>query len=195
MYPENFTQLLIAFSKGDKNALNRLIPEIYDALHKMASRCMQHQYSRNTMNTTGLVHEAYLKLVDQQSVDWHSRAHFFNVAGQVMRQILVDHARKRQAVKRGGDIIKLSIDKVAVVAEERSDEWLAVDEALKKLSTIDQRQSKIVELRYFVGLTIDETSRLMSISPATVKREWIMARAWLIRELKLSGNCQYNSVA
>lgn len=180
---QEFTQVLKAFNQGDKNALNNLLPAIYDELHDLASRHMHRQFSRHTINTTSLVHEAYLRLIDQENADWQSRAHFYNIASQAMRHILVDYARGRSAAKRGGGQAKISLDEVAVMAEDRSDEWLAVHEALNKLETIDRRQSKIVELRYFTGLTIEDTAAALDISPATVKREWIMAKAWLAREL------------
>lgn len=181
---KDFTQILNALNNDDVNNLNVVLQAIYDELHRLASRHMQRQFNRQTMNTTSLVHEAYLRLIDQKNIEWQSRAHFFNLASQAMRHILVDYARSRKAAKRGGGQARMSLDEVAVMADERSDEWLAVHEALNKLEAIDSRQSKIVELRYFIGLTIQDTAATLGISPATVKREWIMAKAWLVRELK-----------
>jgi RNA polymerase sigma factor (TIGR02999 family) len=181
---ENVTQMLLAFCKGDRSAMDRLLPVIYNELHRLASRYMRGQRADHTLNTTALIHEAYLKLVDQKMVQWQNRAHFFGVAGQAMRHILVDYAREKHAQKRGGHQQKVAIDEVALVSEDRTEDWLSIDTALKKLEEIDPRQGKIVELRYFTGLTIDETAAVLEISPATVKREWNMAKAWLARELK-----------
>lgn len=184
MAGENVTQMLLAFSEGDRSAMDKLLPVIYEELHRLASHYMRRQPSEHTLNTTALIHEAYLKLIDQKQVQWQNRAHFFGVASQAMRHILVDYARSKHAFKRGGARQKVSLDGVALVAEDRSEEWLNIDSALKKLEKIDPRQGKIVELRYFTGLTIDETAAVLEISPATVKREWTMAKAWLARELK-----------
>lgn len=179
---QDITQLLIAYGNGDQNALNKLLPAIYDELHQLASIYMRCQPRNRTLNTTELVHEAYLKLVDQKEAHWQNRAHFFGVAAKAMRQILVDYARQKKAAKRGGGNPKISLNDITVIAAERSDDWITVDDALKKLEAIDERQVKIVELRYFTGLTIEETASALGIAPATVKREWNLAKAWLARE-------------
>ena len=175
------TQLLRQWSGGDQRALSELLPIIYDELRRVAHRYLRNEHSENTLQTTALVHEAYLKLIDQRSVNWQNRAHFFAIAAQAMRRILIDNARKRTAAKREGE--KISLDDVAVISNERAEHLLALDEALRNLEDLDPKQSKIVELRYFGGLTIEETGEAMSLSPATVKREWAMARAWLYSSL------------
>lgn len=179
---QDITQLLIAYGNGDQNALNRILPTIYDELHRLASIYMRSQPSNRTLNTTALVHEAYLKLIDQQEAHWQNRAHFFCVAAKAMRQILVDYARQKKAAKRGAGKPNIALDELAIMSENRCDEWIVVDDALQKLEAIDERQGRIVELRYFTGLTIEETAATLGISSATVKREWNLARAWLARE-------------
>jgi RNA polymerase sigma factor (TIGR02999 family) len=171
------TELLHHWSNGDQGALDELLPIIYGELRKVAHQYLHREHAEQTLQTTALVNEAYLKLIDQRSVNWQNRAHFFAIAAQAMRRILIDNARKRRAAKREGE--KISLDDVAVISSDRSEHFLALDEALQKLEELDSQQSKIVELRYFGGLTIEETAEAMNLSPATVKREWAMARAWL----------------
>jgi RNA polymerase sigma-70 factor, ECF subfamily len=178
------TALLGELSKGNADAGPRLIPLVYEELRRMADRYMRRERSDHTLQTTALVHEAYLKLVDQHSVTWQSRAHFFGVAAQVMRRVLVDHARGHIREKRGGGVVPVSLDEAMVISPERSEEFLELDRALDRLAALDSRQAKIVELRFFGGLTVEETAEILGISPKTVKRDWAVAKAWLHGELK-----------
>jgi RNA polymerase sigma factor (TIGR02999 family) len=176
------TVLLREWSDGNQQALTELLPVIYDELRRVAHQYLHREHPDQTLQTTALVHEAYLKLIDQRSVNWQNRAHFFAIAAQAMRRILIDNARRRTAGKRGkGE--KLSLEDVATVSTQKHQSLLALDEALRELEKIDPQQSRIIELRYFGGLTIEETAMAMDISPATVKREWAMARAWLYKAL------------
>lgn len=177
------TQLLISWSDGDKGALEQLLPMIYRSLQKIAHSHLNRERSSHTLQTTALVHEAYLKLIDQNSVEWKNRSHFFAIASQAMRRILLDHARKQIAEKRGGEREKISLEDVDIALVTSNRELLALDEALNELEKIDPQQSRIVELRYFGGLTVEETAEVLQISPRTVAREWAMARAWLYRNL------------
>jgi len=177
--PDDVTQLLIKWSRGDKAALDDLMPVVHSELRRLARRYMARERPGHTLQTTALINEAYLRLVDQHSVQWQDRAHFFAVAAQVMRHILVDHARKYQSDKRGAGAQKLALDEVAIANEERAAELVALDEALERLAALDQRQSQIVELRFFGGLTVDETAEVMKLAPITVMREWRLAKAWL----------------
>ncbi len=184
------TILLDQARDGDPSAFDRLLPLVYDELHRLAHRQRNRQRASETLNTTALVHEAYEKLArqrdragDEARLGWNDRAHFFRVAAKAMRQILVDHARARRAQKRGGDDVPIALDAVPLAAEERADEILALDEALTCLAGLDARQAEVVELRYFVGLTIEEAAEVLGLSPATVKREWTAARAWLHRAM------------
>lgn len=156
---------------------------VYEELHRMAKRYMNSRYSGNTLQTTALIHEAYLKIADQKDQQFENRAHFFAVAAQAMRHILVDHARKQSAKKRGGATAKISLEDVAVISSERAAEVVALDDALKNLAVHDERKSRVVELRYFGGLTVEETSEVLKISPETVMRDWRFAKTWLLREL------------
>ena len=178
------TDLLLHWSEGDQEALNKLIPLVYDELHKLASRYLRRERRDHTLQTTAVVHEAYLKLVNQRDANFENRLHFFAVAAQIMRRILVDYARRHHASKRGGDLYKLSLDEALVTSEEKGADLLALDEALERLAAIDQRQSRVVELRVFAGLTLEETAQALNISPSTVRREWSMAKAWLHRQIK-----------
>lgn len=178
------TALLGELAKGNADAGPKLIPLVYEELRRMADRYMRRERSDHTLQTTALVHEAYLKLVDQHSVTWQSRAHFFGVAAQVMRRVLVDHARGHIREKRGGGVVPVSLDEAMVVSPERSEEFLELDRALDRLAALDSRQAKIVELRFFGGLTVEETAEILGISPKTVKRDWAVAKAWLHGELK-----------
>jgi len=183
---EQVTQLLIDWGNGDKAAVDKLMPLVYDELRRLARYYMRRERAGATLQTTALVNEAYLRLVDQKKVQWQNRAHFFAIAAQLMRRILIDRARKRYNSKRGGDVRKVSLDQAAIVSTGRSSDLVALDEALTDLEAIDQRKSKVVELRFFGGLNIEETAEVMSISPATVQREWSMAKAWLYREISQS---------
>lgn len=178
------TALLGELAKGNADAGPKLIPLVYDELRRMADRYMRRERSDHTLQTTALVHEAYLKLVDQHSVTWQNRAHFFGVAAQVMRRVLVDHARGHIREKRGGGVVPVSLDEAMVISPERSEEFLELDGALDRLAALDSRQAKIVELRFFGGLTVEETAEILGISPKTVKRDWAVAKAWLHGELK-----------
>lgn len=178
---DEVTVLLREWSDGNQQALSKLLPIIYDELRRVAHQYLHRERAEQTLETTALVHEAYLKLIDQRSVNWQNRAHFFAIAAQAMRRILIDNARKRTAAKREGE--KVALDDVAIISIDRAEHFLALDEALTRLEAIDSQQSKIIELRYFGGLTIEETGEAMNLSPATVKREWAMARAWLYNSL------------
>jgi RNA polymerase sigma factor (TIGR02999 family) len=178
------TVLLGQLVQGDQQAASRLMPAVYQELRQMAARYMRRERVDHTLQTTALVHEAYLKLVDQTSANWQNRAHFFAVAAQVMRHILVDHARGHLREKRGGGCQVIALDEGLVFAPEQSSELLEVDAALQRLSELDARQGKIVELRFFGGLTVEETAAVLGISPKTVKRDWSVAKAWLHGELK-----------
>ena len=182
--PKDVTDLLIDWGKGDQEALNKLMPLVYDELHKLASRYLRRERPDHTLQTTALVHEAYLKLVDQRKANWENRVQFFAVAAQLMRRILVDYARSHRASKRGGDLCKLSLDEGLVSSKEKGSELLALDEALDRLAVFDSQQSRVVELRVFAGLTLEETAQALNISSRTVRREWGMAKAWLHREIK-----------
>ena len=178
------TELLVDWSKGDQEALNKLIPLVYGELHKLASRYLRRERPDHTLQTTALVHEAYLKLVDQKDANWQNRVQFFAVASQLMRRILVDYARRHRASKRGGSYYKITLDEALVSSGDKDAELLALDEALDRLAAIDPRQSRVAELRIFGGLTLEETARALDISPRTVRREWSMAKAWLRKEIK-----------
>lgn len=177
------TGLLLAASGGNREALDRLFPLVYDELRRVARRRLSGERSDHTLATTALVHEAYLKLVNLDRIDWQNRAHFYGVAAQAMRRILIDYAVRRKAEKRGGGRRRVSLDEELVLAEENVGPLLALNEALERLESLDERQARVVEARFFAGLTIEETAVALSISPATVKRDWRMARAWLNKEL------------
>lgn len=180
---EAVTRMLIDWSGGDREAPAKLMPLVYEELRQLARQYLRRERADHTLQATGLVHEAYLRLVDQSTATWQNRAHFFGVAAQVMRRILVDYARSHHAEKRGGNWDKLVFDEALAPAAERSVDLLALDDALQDLLALDPRQSQIVELRYFGGLTIDEVAEVLDVSPRTVKREWRMAKAWLRRQL------------
>jgi RNA polymerase sigma factor (TIGR02999 family) len=178
------TRLLRAWKEGDRTALEELLPLVYRELHQQAERFMRTQDPGHTLQVTALVHEAYLRLADREDVEWQSRAHFFGVAGKAMRSILVDHARARLAAKRGGAQRQLTLGAAgAGGGPEPTVDVLALDEALTRLAALDPEKSRLVELRYFAGLGIEETAAVLGTSPATVKRHWQLARAWLKREL------------
>lgn len=177
------TQLLVAWGNGDQAALDRLMPLVYDELHRLAHHHMRRERPGHTLQTSGLVNEAYLRLVDQTQIQWESRAHFFGIAARLMRQILVDEARRRSYAKRGGGAIQVTFDEATTLAQEQSTNVLALDDALKSLEQLDSRQSRIVELRFFAGLSIEETAEVLKVSPGTVMRDWTFARAWLRNEM------------
>lgn len=182
--PPDITQMLIDWSNGDRKALDRLMPVVYAELRRQAARHLRRERAGHTLQTTDLIHEAYLRLVDQRSVRWQNRAHFFAVAAQSMRRILVDHARRRHRAKRGGSAIVLPLEEALAVAAGKSDgDLLALDEALTRLATIDARQTQIVELRFFSGLSIEETAEVLGVSLTTVKDDLNLAKAWLRREI------------
>jgi RNA polymerase sigma factor (TIGR02999 family) len=185
--PQEVSQLLRAWSEGDKTAFDKLLPLVYEELRQMAKRYMERQAHGHTLQTTALIHEAYLRLVDQPEVHWQNRAHFFGVAATAMRHILVDHARTRQAAKRGGAAQQVTLDEAAAVSVERAAELVALDDALESLAAFDQRKSQVVELKYFGGLTVEETAEVLQVSPETVARDWRLARTWLLRELSKTG--------
>jgi RNA polymerase sigma factor (TIGR02999 family) len=181
---KNITQLLLAWNDGNQEALDKLMPLVYEELHRQAARFLRRERSDHTLQTTGLIHEAYLKLVDQRKVHWESRTHFFAIAANLMRRILVDYARSKKRDKRGGDIVKLPLEEAELVAgKERGIDLIALDEALTRLEKIDERQARIIELRYFGDLTLEETAKALKISRTTVADDWAMAKAWLHREL------------
>jgi RNA polymerase sigma factor (TIGR02999 family) len=182
--PQQISQLLVACSNGDQAALDQLMPLVYGELRKMARRYMRGQPAGHTLQTTALIHEAYLKLVGQQKKPWRNRAHFFGVAAQAMRHILVDYARSRQAAKRGGEALRVSLDETALVTQDRAAELVALDDALNDLAEVAPRQSRVVELRYFGGLSVEETAEVLKVSPETILRDWRMAKAWLLRQLQ-----------
>src|SRR4051812_26428659 len=177
------TQLLQQWSNGQEQALDRLLPQIHDELRKLAASYLRRERPDHTLQPTALVNEAFLKLVDQRKARWQNRAHFFGIAAQAMRRILVDHARAHSAGKRGGEFRRVALDEAHAIGRSVDVDLLALDEALTRLATMDPQQSRIVELRFFGGLTTDETAEVMHISPATIGREWRMAKAWLAAEL------------
>jgi RNA polymerase sigma-70 factor, ECF subfamily len=180
---QEVSQLLRAWSDGDRTALDKLVPLVYDELRRMARRHMDRQQAGHTLQTTALIHEAYLKLIDQKEAHWRNRAHFFGVAAKAMRSILVDYARASHAAKRGGGAVLVSLDEAAVASDERAAELVALDDALAGLAAIDRRKCQVVELRYFGGLSVEETAEVLQVSVETVARDWRLARTWLLREL------------
>jgi RNA polymerase sigma factor (TIGR02999 family) len=177
------TRLLRAWADGDQNALDQLTPHVYEELRLIAGRLMQKERPGQSIQATALVHEAYLKLVDVDSVDWQDRAHFFAVSAHVMRRILLDRARSRLAEKRGGNAVRINLDEVPDVFAGRAAELIALDDALCMLARIDPRKARVIELRFFGGLTVEETAGVLKVSADTVMRDWSMARAWLLSEL------------
>jgi len=180
--PPTITQLLVEWSQGDQAALDELMPLVYDELRRLARSYLRRERPDHTLQATALVHEAFLRLIDQHSVTWQNRAHFFGIASQMMRRILVNHALARRTAKRGAVVETLSLDE-AGAATQRGIDLIALDEALKELEALDPRQTRIVELRFFGGLSIEETAEVLSLSAATVKREWSTARLWLRRQI------------
>ena len=180
---QEVTQLLKDWSGGDEGALGKLIPLVQPELHRLAHHYMSRERAGHTLQTTALLNEAYLQLIDDPKRNWQNRTHFMAAAAQLMRRIIVDYARERRSLKRGGGALKVSLDEAALVTEKQSEELLALDEALERLAVQDPRKSQIVELRYFGGLTVEETAEFLKLSHRTVKREWRMAKAWLYRAL------------
>jgi RNA polymerase sigma factor (TIGR02999 family) len=179
------TQLLQAWSDGDEQALGRLIPMVHKELHRLARRYMAGEAPGHTLQATALVNEAYLRLVDVKKVSWQNRAHFFGVSAQLMRRILVDLARSRRALKRGGNAYTLSLEEALIISPERGADLVALDDTLKALASIDLRRSRVVELRFFGGLSVEEAAEVLKVSPETVMHDWKLAKAWLLRELSV----------
>ena len=183
----NVTQLLVAWSKGDQHAFDALMPEVRKELHRLAAHYMAEEPPGHDLQPTALINEAYLRLVDWKNIQWADRAHFFGMAANMMRRVLVDYARSRDRLKRGGEAIQVSFTEAANVPIPQSADVLALDKALRELEKIDSRKSQIVEMRFFGGLSQEETSEALHVSVATVRRDWSLARAWLARELKKKG--------
>ncbi len=184
--PGEVTRLLLAWGRGDAKALEELIPLVYDEMRRLAERHLSRERAGHTLQPTAVVHEAYLRLVDQKHVTWKNRGHFFAVAAQAMRRLLVDHARRRDAAKRGGTPARIPLEDADPAAPTRSLDVVALDRALEKLAALDATQAKVVELRYFGGLTLDETAEILGTSPSTVGRAFRLAKAWLYRELSVA---------
>lgn len=182
--PEEVTPLLAAASSGDSDALHRLLPIVYAELHRIAHRQLAGERAGHTLDTTALVHEAYMKLADLDHIQWQDRAHFFALSARLMRQILMDYAEKRKAKKRGGGRARVSLENVKLMSDDHAEDFLVLDEALTRLESRDERMCRVVEYRFFGGLTIQEAAEVLGVSTATVKRDWNLARAWLSRELK-----------
>ena len=182
--PADVTQLLTNWSKGDRSALEQLMPLVYGELRRLASSYLRRERPDHTLQSTALVHEAFMRLINQRDVEWKSRAHFYGIAAQMIRRILVDYARSQNAEKRGSGAIKLELDDALAVPQESGLDVVGLNDALERLAVFDERQSRIVELRFFAGLSIEETAEVMHLSPASIKREWTSARAWLFRELQ-----------
>jgi RNA polymerase sigma-70 factor, ECF subfamily len=183
---QEITQLLVEWSNGDKAAFDKLMPLVYDELRRMAHHYMQGEYGSHTLQTTALIHEAYIRLVDYQNMQGQHRAQFFALAAKVIRRILLDHAKSNDRIKRGGGMKKIQLDEAATLSTERSRELIVLDDAMKSLEEIDPRKSEVVELLYFGGLTQEETADLLGISPTTVRRDWNLAKSWLRREISKS---------
>ena len=181
--PNDVTQLLVAWGNGDQAARDELMPLVYAELHRLAHRHIKRERPGHTLQTSALVNEAFVRLVDQRDVLWQSRAHFFGIAAQMMRRILVDYARKRRFAKRGGNQLQVSLNEELVAANQRSADVVLLDDALTQLAEIDERKSKVVELKFFGGLSIEETAEALGVSPGTVMRDWTLAKAWLRRAM------------
>jgi RNA polymerase sigma factor (TIGR02999 family) len=183
--PHEVTQLLRAWSEGDERALEKLMPLVYDELHRLARRYMAGERPGHTLQTSALVNEAYLRLVDVKSLSWQNRAHFFGVSAQLMRRILVDFARSRRSLKRGGETLTVSLEEGSIVSRARGADVVALDDALKTLAAMDPRRSRVVELRFFGGLSAEESAEVLKVSPETILHDWKLAKAWLLRELSV----------
>jgi RNA polymerase sigma factor (TIGR02999 family) len=180
---QQVTRLLVRWREGDQRALNELMPLVYTELRRLAAHYMRGERSGHTLQTSALVNEAYLRLAGDEEIQWQDRAHFFAIAAQAMRRILVDHARRRGGQRRGGDAHKVALDEALVVSSERAAEVVALDDALARLAEIAPRKSQLVELRFFGGMSIEETAEVLKVSPGTVMRDWTFAKAWLRREI------------
>jgi len=178
------TELLVAMGRGDESALDRLVPLVHDELRRLARRQMRRERGGHTLQTTALVNEAYLRLIDLTRVTWQDRGHFFGMSARLMRRVLVDHARSRGCIKRGGGADRVSLDEAVGVALERPADLLALDDALSALSVVDPRKGQVVEMRFFCGFSVEETAEALSVSPETVMRDWRLAKVWLLRELQ-----------
>ena len=181
------TGLLLKWGQGDATVVERLIPLVHRELHRIARRCMAGERGGHSLQATALINEAYVRLVDGKAVAWQDRAHFLAVAARVMRRILVDHARARKYQKRGGEAVRVTFDEALVVTKEPREDFVALDDALKALRTFDERKSRVIELRFFGGLTVEETASVLKVSPDTVMRDWRLAKAWLQREMRGAG--------
>ena len=177
------TELLQAWSQGDQRSLEKLTPLVYQELHRLAQKYMVGERADHTLQATALVHEAYLRLIDASQMRWQNRAHFFAVSAQLMRRILVDFARSRHSVKRGGDAERISLDEALIIAQAQHFDFVCLDDALSGLAAVDERKSRVVELRFFGGLSVDETAEVLKVSPDTVTRDWRLAKLWLLREI------------
>lgn len=181
------TQLLRAWAGGDENALEQLTPRVYAELRRLAGRLMRNERPGQTIQTTALVHEAYLKLIDVDNVNWQHRAHFFAISAQVMRHILLDRARRASAAKRGGADCRINLDDAPDIGSERAAELIALDDALNAMAKMDARKARVIELRFFAGLSVEETAEVLKVSPDTVVRDWKLARAWILAQMKGGG--------
>ncbi|MDX6711271.1 MAG: hypothetical protein QOH96_2287, partial [Blastocatellia bacterium] len=181
---KNLTSLLLEWQQGSSDALAKLTPLVYDELRRIAHRYMQRERNGHTLQTTALVNEAYLKLAGGHQIEWKNRAHFFGVSAQVMRHLLIDHARRRQFARHGGDAVLVSLENAETMSSQSASELLAINEALEELSRLDQRKGRVVELRYFGGLSLEETAEVLDVSVMTIRRDWRAAKAWLYRWLK-----------
>jgi RNA polymerase sigma-70 factor (ECF subfamily) len=184
---DHLTDLLIEWREGDKAALDKLTPLVYDELRRIAHRYVQHERNGHTLQTTALVNEAFVRLAGSEKVAWQSRAHFFAVTAQVMRHLLIDHARRRSYAKRAGEAKQVSLAEAHAMTQQRATELVALDEALEELSRLDPRKARVVELRYFGGLSREETAQVVEVSPMTERRDWRAAKAWLYRRMKDEG--------
>jgi RNA polymerase sigma factor (TIGR02999 family) len=186
----NLTALLLEWSKGDENALERLVPLVHRELKLIARRCMAGERAGHSLQATALVNEAYVRLIDGKAVQWQDRAHFLAVAARVMRRILVDHARSRGYKKRGGGAARVTLDEALVVASDSRQDFVALDDALQALAAFDERKSRVIELRFFGGLTVEETAAVLNVSRDTVMRDWRLAKAWMQREMRGAGDAR-----
>jgi RNA polymerase sigma-70 factor (ECF subfamily) len=186
--PNDFTQLLVAWSNGDQSARDELMPLVYDELHRLAHRYLKKERPGHTLQTSALVNEAFVRLVNQREVQWQCRSQFFGIAAQMMRRILVDYARNRRYAKRGGNPLQVSLNDDVIVSKQRSADVVALDEALTEFAALDSRKSQVVELRFFGGLSIEETAEVLAVSPGTVMRDWTLAKAWLKRAMTNTQN-------
>ena len=180
----DITALLVDWSNGDQSALDKLLPLVERELHRLAHSYMRREDRNHTLQTTALINETYLRLVDQKKVHWQNRAHFFGIAAQIMRRILLNYARDQNRLKRGGRVIHISLSRASVMPAEKDRELISLNDALNRLAEIDERKSKVVELRYFGGLSVEETAEVLNVSPVTVMRDWQFAKAWLLRQMQ-----------